>query len=79
MFGANEICRLCHRVFVGTCNDCVAFCSAWLAGELVGPALPEHVLLPNPLSRRPAPFGAYKFPQAKSTLHAVVHDHQFFF
>jgi hypothetical protein len=58
--------RLCQRIFIGSRNNGVTLRAPRLADEPAGLALRETILLPNPLDRLPAPFGAYKFPEAIS-------------
>ena len=57
---------LCQRIFVSTQNDRVTLRATRLANEPAGLTLRENVLLPDPPNCLPAPFGAYKFPEAIS-------------
>ena len=55
-----------QRIFISTNNGGVTLRSAWLTHNPAGMTLRETVLPPNALNRLPAPFGAYKFPEATS-------------
>ena len=57
--------RVRQRVFVGPHNDRVTLRTMWLVDE-DALTLREPIRLPNPPDRLPAPFGAYKFPEAIS-------------
>src|SRR5665213_3526565 len=56
----------CQRVFIGANNDSVTLRAAWLADDPAGLAFRQIVFAPNALNSLPAPFGAYKFPEAIS-------------
>ena len=58
--------RLRQRVFVSPHNDRVTLRATRLADEPAGVTFREPILLSNPPDRLPAPFGAYKFPEARS-------------
>jgi len=55
-----------QRIFISTDNGGVSLRPAVLADDPAGMALRETVLLPDGFYRLPAPFGAYKFPEATS-------------
>ena len=55
-----------QRIFISTDNGGVTLRSAWLTDNPAGMTLRETVLPPNALNGLPAPFGAYKFPEATS-------------
>jgi hypothetical protein len=55
-----------QRTFVCTHDDRVTLRSARLTDNPAGLTLREPVLLTSPRNRLPAPFGAYKFPEAIS-------------
>lgn len=56
----------CQPIFVRTNNRCVTLRTEWLTDEPAGVAFRESIPLPNPPDCLPAPFGAYKFPEAIS-------------
>jgi hypothetical protein len=53
-------------IFVSAGNERVTLRAAGLADDPAGLAFREPILLPDPLDRLPAPFGAYKFPEEMS-------------
>ena len=55
-----------QRIFISTDNGGVTLRSAWLTDNPAGMTLRKTVLSPNALNSLPAPFGAYKFPEATS-------------
>lgn len=60
-------CHVEHqRILIRPCYDGVALRATRLANDPAGLALREMVLVPRPCNRLPAPFGAYKFPEAMS-------------
>ena len=66
ILGGQRYDRPCQGVFVCTDDRCVTLCPTRLADEPAGVTFRESVLLPNPFDCLPAPFGAYKFPEAIS-------------
>ena len=55
-----------QRIFVSTNNGGVTLRSAWLTDKPAGMTFRQTVPSPNPPDCLPAPFGAYKFPEATS-------------
>jgi hypothetical protein len=66
ILGGQRYDRSGQRVFVCTDVCCVTLCPTWLADQPAGVTFRELILVPNPFDCLPAPFGAYKFPEAIS-------------
>ena len=66
ILGCERDDRSRQRILIRSNDGGVSLCSAVLADDPAGLAFGETVLPSNALDRLPAPFGAYKFPEATS-------------